>query len=170
MDIVLFSSPHKNGATAALLEKYAEKSSETVIYDLYEHSPQPCIDCGVCALRDGCSLHDIDRLMADFESADRIIFAFPVYNLSFPAPMKALFDRFQRYYNARFKRNKKPPVEKRRQAVLIITCGREWQANEETVMKQIRQSFSILNLEITDVFVEDCTDCAERGDKNGKQG
>lgn len=42
--------------------------------------------------------------MAKLEDADAVIVATPVYNLSFPAPMKALFDRFQRYYEAHFRR------------------------------------------------------------------
>lgn len=134
------------------------KSGDAVTYDLYDDPPQPCIDCGVCALQRGCALHDLDRLMADFENADRVIFAFPVYHMSFPAPMKALFDRFQRYYNARFIRNEKPPIPKRRKAVLVVSCGRQWQANEEMLLKQIKQAFSILNLELTDVIVRDCTD------------
>lgn len=159
MDVVLYSSPHRDGYTAKALEEYLNGSTAPVTYNLYTLSPQPCIDCGVCAGSGSCSLHDLDSLMDDFEKADRVIFAFPVYNMSFPAPMKALFDRFQRYYNARFVRNEKPPIKKRRTAVLVISCGRSWKDNEEILMKQINQAFSVLNLEITDVIVNEKTDC-----------
>ena len=58
-----------------------------------------------------------------FKNSDEVFFAFPVYNGSFPAPLKALIDRFQIFYNARFFKNKHPPIEGVRQVTLIITAG-----------------------------------------------
>lgn len=62
-----------------------------------------------CEYHDGCSNKDLDIFFEDFEDADYIAFFTPVYNNFFPAPIKAILDRFQRYYNARYKRGSNPP-------------------------------------------------------------
>ncbi len=147
--VIFFSSPHKNGFTAQLVNSYVDgcAADKIAVYDLYETNPKPCTDCGACKRVEGCAFSDLDGMMSAFEQADEVVFAFPVYNSSVPAPMKALLDRFQRYYNARFSLGKKPAVAKRRKATVLVTCGREWKDAESVVMLQLTRGFSILNLE-----------------------
>ena len=46
-----------------------------------------------------------------------------MYNLSFPAPLKALIDRLQRYWSARFLLGKRPPIDKEKRLVLLTVSG-----------------------------------------------
>ena len=84
---------------------------------------------------------------ADFEAADGIIIASPVYNMSFPAPMKAILDRMQRYYSARFFLGKRPPIAKRRPVALLLSAG---SPDEDGAMieKQLGKIFTVTNCEL----------------------
>ena len=125
--MALMGSPRKSGYTAKLLGTLLRefpKGTDIEIVNLYELSPVPCNACGYCKAVNGCSKKDLEEFFKKFETADVIIFATPIYFMGVPAPLKALIDRFQRYYEARFRRNVKHPIEKRRKAALIVTSGR----------------------------------------------
>lgn len=158
--LVLFSSPHKDGFTAKLLDSYLSRYPDAMVElaDLYSINPSPCIDCKRCAKETGCAFDELDTVMEAFEKADAVVFAFPVYNLSFPSPLKALLDRFQRYYNARFSLGLKPPIAKRRTATVLITCGRQFSACEDYILHPLKQAFTVLNLELTDLLYTEETD------------
>ena len=72
----------------------------------------------------------------------------PVYNLSFPAPMKALFDRFQRYYEAHFRRKIAQPITKHKKALLLVTAGDDEDDGYNIIEKQVKLSFSVMNTEL----------------------
>jgi multimeric flavodoxin WrbA len=97
--VVLFSSPHKGGITYKLLNEFLmvfDKTNFNVdIVNIFEENVSPCTDCGSCKNNYGCVLEQNKELFYKFEQADFIIIATPVYLLSMPAPLKALFDRFQ---------------------------------------------------------------------------
>ena len=116
--LIIYGSPNKNSFTMELLKKVtAEKFENSYVYDCFENSPNPCDGCGFCKVKDSCKFDDLNQFFENFKKAEKIFFAFPVYNGSFPAPLKALIDRFQIFYNARFFKNKRPPIEGVRQAV-----------------------------------------------------
>ena len=94
--------------------------------------------------------------------------ASPVYNLSFPAPLKAVLDRFQRYFEARFSLGKKPAIEKHRKAVLLVSAGANCREGVDIMEKQLRQSFSVMNTDLTDTVSWLCTDGGEEGWKEAK--
>lgn len=76
---------------------------------------------------------------------DLLVIASPIYNLSFPAPLKAVIDRFQRYFEARFSLGIKPAIAKHRPAVLLLSAGALCPEGEEFVSRQLRQCFSVMN-------------------------
>lgn len=94
------------------------------------------------------ALKDLEEFFKKFETADVIVFATPIYFMGVPAPMKALIDRFQRYYEARFRRNTKNPIEKRRKAALIVTSGSDGEIGYEVIKHQLLQAFTVLNIEL----------------------
>ncbi len=49
-----------------------------------------------------------------------MVVATPVYGLSFPAPLKAVFDRTQQYYEAYISRHIKHPFEKPKGILLSV--------------------------------------------------
>ena len=92
---------------------------------------------------------DMDEFFRDFENADGIVIATPIYNLSFPAPLKAIFDRTQRYYNARFSLGKRPPIAKHRPAALLMAAG-DPHEDGDIAVKQLCRSFTVTNCTLVD--------------------
>ena len=123
-NLVIYGSPNKSSFTMELFKKIVgEKLNNATIYNCFEKMPAPCDGCGVCKVSDKCKFDDLTEFFKAFENAKEVFFAFPVYNGSFPAPMKALIDRFQILFNARFFKNKRPPIKGKRDVTLVITAG-----------------------------------------------
>ena len=74
---------------------------------------------------------------------------FDLYNNFFPAPLKAVIDRFQRYYSARFKRGAKPPIAKPKRVGVVIVSGSNARQCADYMTATLRQSFTVLNGEVT---------------------
>ncbi len=102
---------------------YPPSALEITRLSCYERRPIPCDDCRYCQQREGCSKRDLDDIYAALEAADLVVIATPVYHLSFPAPLKAFIDRLQRYWSARFVRNKRPPIAQPKKLVLLTVSG-----------------------------------------------
>ena len=102
--LVLFSSPHKDGHTKKLLEAFLDglkgEDWQVKSLDICKVNIHPCIACGYCQKADGCAFRDLDEFDRDLRACDLLLIATPVYNLSFPAQLKAVIDRFQRYFEA----------------------------------------------------------------------
>ena len=159
--MAIMASPRKNGYTAKLLGSLLRefpKGTNFDIVNLYELNPVPCNACGYCKAGNGCTKKDLEDFWARFETADIIVFATPIYFMGVPAPFKALIDRFQRYYEARFRRNMKNPIEKRRKALLIVTSGSDGEIGYEVIKHQLLQAFSVLNIELCGVTLAKNTD------------
>lgn len=149
--LVLFSSPRKNGYTKKLLEAFliaTENKYDIKILDCYKLMPKPCIHCGKCEKADLCVFDDLDEYDALLNEAEALVFASPVYNLSVPAPLKALVDRSQRYFSKRFSLGIKPPIKKHKKAVLLLTCGSNDESGFEIIERQFSRMFTIINTEL----------------------
>ncbi len=149
--MAIMASPRKTGYTAKLLGSLLRefpKGTNIDIVNLYELNPVPCNACGYCKAGNGCSKKDLEDFFKRFETADVIVFATPIYFMGVPAPFKALLDRFQRYYEARFRRNMQNPIEKHRKAALIVTSGSDGEIGFEVIKHQLLQAFTVLNIEL----------------------
>lgn len=150
--VILFSSPHENGCTKKLLDVFLSQCRfETHIYNMYKENPAPCIACGQCETDGVCFYSDMASLLRDVFSADYVIFASPVYNYSFPAPMKAFLDRLQPYYSE----EKTTSVRK---GFLLATCGKSGKFSMELMEKQSRIAFSELSTEYCGSYFQTGTD------------
>lgn len=119
-------SPRGDGVSAQMLDAFLEElppGAGITRFDCYRRRPIPCDDCRACARREGCAKRDLDDVYAALEEAGLLVIATPVYNLSFPAPLKALIDRLQRYWSARFLLGKRPPIEREKRLVLLTASG-----------------------------------------------
>lgn len=148
---VLYGSPHRNGATAQLVQKFLKvfpEETEWSVVDAYQRNIAPCLGCGYCEKENGCVNPDFDGIDDLLRTCDYLIVATPVYNLSFPAPLKAIFDRTQRYFSARFVRGEKPPIDKHKKAVMLLTCGADSQDGAAVIKKQLKMIFTVLNTEL----------------------
>lgn len=122
--LVFFGSPHPNGYTRYALDKllsYIPKPSSVHIVSAYDLNINPCTGCGACQKEAACvynqedDFQQLDRLI---HAADVILLASPIYFNGFPAPLKAVIDRFQQYYEKR-----RYPVFYKRRGLLLLTCG-----------------------------------------------
>lgn len=145
--LIIMGSPRDDGVCRELINQVRTYFLDCEIkqYDTYKMSPAPCTDCKFCEYHDGCSNKDLDVFFEDFEDADYIAFFTPVYNNFFPAPLKAVIDRFQRYYSARFKRGAKPPIEKPKRVGAVIASGSNARQSADYMVATLRQAFTVLN-------------------------
>ena len=104
--------------------------------------------CGFCEHKEGCVNSDFDQIDHLLRTCDYLVVASPVYNLSFPAPLKAIFDRTQRYFSARFVRGERPPIAKHKKAAMLLTCGADSRDGADIIRKQLKMIFTVLNTEL----------------------
>lgn len=147
---VLFGSPKKNGSTAKLLDSFLSSlqnftTNYTVkIFRAYDIMPRPCMDCGFCAVNKECRCHDMDELVDELLRSDLLVIASPVYNYSFPAPLKAIIDRFQRFFD----KEKIYPLgdgSKPRKGILLVAAGKSGKFSFDVVEKQAKMAFMMLD-------------------------
>lgn len=165
--LVLFCSPHPQGCTRMLLDSFLEafRGREDWLaeeMDVYRLNPRPCVACRACAQREACRFGDLDGFDQALRRCDLLAVASPVYNDSFPAPMKALLDRTQRYFEARFSLQKRPPIPKHRDAVLLLTMGREEEFPLRVTAHQLERAFSVMNTTLRGCAVWGGTDLDRR--------
>jgi len=118
--LVITGSPHKNGTTAILAEKFingaTEAGHEVSCFNAAFKNVHPCIACEKCHNTDtGCAFKDdMEELNPKLLEADAIIFISPIYYYAMNAQIKTVIDRF--YANdAALHKNKK--------AALIVTMA-----------------------------------------------
>lgn len=136
----------------------AFKDWETDFFDVCAHPVAPCNACGACKKSPRCVMRDFDAIDAALRESDLLVVAAPVYNLSFPAQLKSVIDRFQLYFEARFARGERPAIQKPREALLLLTMGRSSAFAVQVCEKTLRQSFSVMHTELRDTLVLADTD------------
>lgn len=148
--LILMGSPRDDGVCTELINQVRTYflDCEIKIYDTYKIAPAPCIDCKYCEYHNGCSNRDLDIFFEDFEEADYIAVFTPVYNNFFPAPLKAIIDRFQRYINARYKRGANPPIKKPKRVGVVIASGSNARQAADYMYNTLKQSFDMLGSEV----------------------
>ncbi len=144
--LVLYGSPHTAGSTARLLDSCISAIADAAVtrFDTFTLAAAPCDDCGFCHEAAACRHRDLDAFYEALEAADMLIVATPVYNRSFPAPLKAVIDRLQRYWAARFVRGERPPIAIPKKTVLLTAAGAEG-ADGVYVEEQLAPVLTVLN-------------------------
>lgn len=144
--LTIFGSPHDDGFTARLLRRFEESAGlkTDLWFSAYRENPLPCTDCGYCKTHSGCSRPDLHEFYRQLEGCNELIFAFPVYNGSFPAPMKALIDRMQVYFNARFSRGIRPPIATPKAVSVLMTAGGK-RDYSDLILEQLKPLLTVIN-------------------------
>lgn len=158
--LILYGSPHKNGHTKKALDAIIFKLRDKYEFNLinaYKENIKPCIDCRFCCSSGQCSFSDFNDIDKKLREAELLIIASPVYNYSFPAPLKAILDRTQLYFNMKTKL-KINPFLKQKKAILIATYGSEDDSCEEIILKQLRLFFILLNAKLSKAIFISNTD------------
>ena len=160
--LVLFGSPHPKGATAQVLEAFLQEvdrdAVRVVSFDAYRGNYHPCIACGYCQTKEACVFSDLDEFDQELRAADYLVMAAPVYHLSFPAPFKAVMDRWQRYFEARFAMGIRPPIEKPKTAAFLTAYGSRDAQGVQVMTRQLELAFTIMNTRLQHVIAWPDTD------------
>jgi multimeric flavodoxin WrbA len=92
-------SPRKNGNTTKMVEGALQGAMsvsgvETDLYELAGKKIGYCVSCYKCVEKGECVIKDdLQDIVKRYMEADGIIWGAPVYHMSIPASMKAVFDR-----------------------------------------------------------------------------
>ncbi|MDR2521202.1 MAG: NAD(P)H-dependent oxidoreductase [Spirochaetaceae bacterium] len=126
--LILTGSPREDGVTARLAACFERvwgeaRGGPVCRFDAYALAARPCSHCGFCKTVSGCVHSDLDGFDAALRQADFVAVAAPVYMLGFPAPLKAILDRSQRYFEEKFCRGIALPTGGPRGALLLTACG-----------------------------------------------
>ncbi len=149
--LILFGSPRQNGFTGHLLALFLREWSrmfpdtDMYLFDAYREKVAPCTACGFCKQRAGCSIPDYRAFDSLYRGADIVVVAAPVYGLGFPAPLKAVFDRTQQYYEAYVTRGVRPVFQKPKKAFLLTAAGSDDGRGAVMMEEQLRLMFSVMH-------------------------
>lgn len=122
--IGLMGSPRKRGNTDILLDELlkAAQSNNHVIKKLllFSYSIKPCAEIYACRKTGECSIKDdFNKILEDLFNADIIVLASPIFFYGLPSHLKALIDRCQSLWCAKYILKKAPPIKKERKGYFI---------------------------------------------------
>jgi NAD(P)H-dependent FMN reductase len=164
---ILTGSPRKGGISAKMAEIFAEKwenaapGNGTAVINAYRAAVRPCVHCGGCQKAPSCVFDDYAAIDSAFKTADVLVVASPVYGLGFPAPLKAVFDRTQQYFEAKFARGVALPIAKYKKGLLLTASGGDNPKSASFMEEELRLVFKIVNAELCGVVSVLNTDRAE---------
>lgn len=97
---VITGSPHKNGTSALLADKFIEgvqkAGHEVFRFNAAFEDIHPCLGCDHCGMNGPCVHQDaIDKkLTPELITADLVVFVTPLYYFGMSAQLKTVIDRF----------------------------------------------------------------------------
>lgn len=149
--LIIKGSCRKDGFTNRLWQEAVNsfENTDIEVFDSCSYKFAFCNGCNYCEENGKCVYRDLDNFFHNFENADVIIFATPVYNGSFSAPIKAVIDRFQVYYTSFYKNGKVQPIKKYRKCILLASAGRKGEEAIKDMEKNLKCACTILNAELT---------------------
>ena len=108
--LILNGSPRVGGNTSIAVEElvktFQEEGVETKVVQVGNQNVRGCIACGGCAEKGSCVFEDVvNELAPEFEKADGLIVASPVYYASANATLIACLDRL--FYSTGFDKTMK---------------------------------------------------------------
>lgn len=148
--VILYGSPHENGHTKKALDNIISTLNDRYEFNLikaYKENIKPCSDCGFCSKNGKCVFSDFNFIDKKLRESQLIIIASPIYNCSFPSPLKNIIDRTQVYFNMKTKL-KINPFKKEKKAILIATYGGSDNSCEEIILKQLHLFLILLNAKL----------------------
>ncbi|AEF85039.1 putative NADPH-dependent fmn reductase [Treponema primitia ZAS-2] len=164
--LLIKGSPRKKGVTAALADMLLreaallDKNIQSTIIDSYALGLKPCTHCGYCQKKSGCVQSDFLPVDAALQRADLLVIASPVYVLGFPAPLKALLDRSQQYFEARASLGI-IPIKKPKSALFLSAYGSADARGVHYMEEQLKLVFKVFNAELKGTIAAHNTDSGD---------
>lgn len=132
--IVITCSPRIKGNSAVLAQKFAEGAisagNEVQIVSVRDLDLKFCIGCLYCQSHDKCVLNDgMNALYDNFQNADALVFATPVYYYAVCGQLKTFLDRLNPLY---------PRDNKFKDVYLLATAADENESAMDGAVKDIQ--------------------------------
>ena len=139
--LMINGSPRENGNTAIALDEmknvFEAEGVETKIVQVGNKNVRGCVACGRCAKLGKCVFDDIvNELAPDFEEADGLVVASPVYYASANATLVAVLDRL--FYSSHFDKTMKVGAS--------IACARRGGCS--ATFDELNKYFTISNMPV----------------------
>lgn len=124
----LMGSPRKNKNTNKALDIVLDSMNkkEYKIKKIYlgDLKINPCTGCDYCGYKENCvQKDDMNMLYEEFDSADVVILAAPLYFNSFNGLTKNIIDRCQRYWSLKYSHGQDYMRNKDRKGICICVGG-----------------------------------------------
>lgn len=117
--LIVSSSPRKDGNSETLAKRFAEGAvaagNDVKFISVRDIGLKFCTGCLYCQSHDKCVLNDaMNSLYPEFENADVLVFATPVYYYSVSGQLKTFLDRLNPLY---------PRKNKFKEVYLLVTAA-----------------------------------------------
>lgn len=153
--LAISSTPRRGGNSEAALHSFcraAEENNISVeIVRLQELRLEPCRGCERCEADGICIIKDrMVPLYQKVAAVDGLVLATPIYFGSLAAQLKIFMDRFQCWWQAKYRLHKPfIPADGQRPAFLITVGAREDKECFESIKAVTRTFFLIINYRLT---------------------
>lgn len=126
----------------------ASQGAEVEKLSITDYIISPCTNCDECRENGECTIHDdMEAIYQKFATMERLILASPIFFVSLPAQLKALIDRCQSLWVAKYVLAR-PIAEKsqQRKGLLIAVGHRDGPREFQPAIAQAKVFFAILNV------------------------
>jgi multimeric flavodoxin WrbA len=148
--LCLAGSPRRYGNSERLLDALIAgvdaAGGEAVKLVAKDAGVSVCLGCNACSKDGRCIQRDgMDEVFAQFDAADAIVVASPVFFATVPAVLKTLIDRCQPYWVRRYILKEPRPATKRPGAVLLVGGGGD-PYGTTCALNPIKSVFAVLSV------------------------
>lgn len=161
----ILGSPRRGGNSELLLDQALEgarsKDSETEKVILNELKIAGCQECGGCHKSGECVVgDDMQGVYKKIAATDALIIASPIFFGSLPSQVKAMIDRYQCLWIAKYVLKKKVSLKVRKGSLILVSGASrdKFFKNAESIVKNF---FAVLGIEFAGRFY--CPGIDERG-------
>ena len=126
----LQGSPRKKGNTRYLLSAFLREAealgARTHTIDVCAADITACLGCGFCEKKGRCTIADDDMtrtIYALLRRADVVVVATPIFFFNMTAQLKALVDRCQVFWSAKYRLQREDPLAGKRLGFLLSVGG-----------------------------------------------
>ena len=153
--VILTGSPRADGVSERVAERIArvaaEQGARVQTFKLSETEVSPCTACGGCYDTGVCIIPDaMHDLLDAFDAADAVAVVSPVYFAGVPAQLKAVIDRFESRWAARYLLGQEPG--RRRPGLLALVGTGEDPYGYDPAVTVVRSAFSTIRVRFDTVL------------------
>lgn len=152
----IYGSPRKNGNTDLLMKAFLKGVSkgggtahEIFLRDLHFSA---CIECGGCNNTGKCVLKDdMDSIYPHLKSSEIIVLSAPVFFYGLNALAKAMVDRSQCFWTAKYLLNNNLSAERgsKGKGILLSAGGSKGKKTFDSMLLTVRYFFDVIDMEFS---------------------